>query len=331
MIEGGSSGIVIGFLVVLVILLVVAAAVGWTYYGNLINATPVVNDPICNLGCNSTNSYLNKTECKCICYPGFIKNIDGVCVDKTCKTGFTWSDVAGMCIPNTPNPVDPVDPTDPIIPTCPKGQTPIKKDDGSTICATTTKTCDGYLINGQCIKKDCSNVKCLNGGSPDSECVCKCAKGFSGRDCSIVGCLGTDGNPSTRCYNGSFDATTCRCNCDNGFGGHECNIFSDVSTKKDCDKKDKAVWTGQECITTREDSPFPRAGLPRKTLSDFTCYENVSDEYHYVHDKSAVDPWQCYLGDNIQGIIGDDTSYLYGQRCIGGSKQECLDIITKLV
>jgi hypothetical protein len=101
-----------------------------------------------------------------------------------------------------------------------------------------------------------------------------------------------------------------------------------VSDKNDCDKKDKGVWTGYECITSRGESPFPRAGQPRKIPSDFACYENVSDKYYYVHDKSSADPLQCYLGDNRYGIIGDDT---FGQLCIGGSKQECLDIIAKLV
>jgi hypothetical protein len=328
MIDGGvDSNVVIAILIVFVILLVAAAAVGWTYYGNLATST---DSKTCTLGCNPATSYLNPTTCECVCFPGYVKNGD-MCVNKTCASGFTWSSAVEMCIPTVVSNPLPTNPAEPVKPTCPNGQVPIMKDDGSILCATTTKACDGYFINGQCIKKNCSNVKCANGGTVDDDCICKCSKGFSGRDCSIVGCIGPDGTPSTRCYNGSYDSTTCRCKCDDGFGGNECNIYSGISTKKDCDKKEKGIWTGQECITTRGDSPFPRIGVPRKSASDLTCYENVSDEYYYIHDKSATDPWQCYLGDNVKGIIGDDTSYLYGQRCIGGSKQECLDLIAKLV
>ncbi len=329
-ISGGVSGsnIAIGLLVVFVILLIIAGTVGWSLYGtSLKTAIVTVPLPTCTLECNPSTSYLDSKSCKCTCFPGFIMNADGVCVNKTCASGFTWDSASEMCINSVNTSTSGSDP----LPLCPKDQVPIMKEDGKTICAKTTKECSGYYINGQCIKKDCSNVKCQNGGSPDSDCVCKCPKGFSGRDCSIVGCLGTDGNPTTRCYQGTYDPATCRCNCDDGFGGNECNIFSNISNKKDCDKKEKSIWTGFECITTRGESPFPRAGLPRKSPSDLTCYENVSDNFYYVHDKSSPDVWQCYLGDNVHGVIGDDTSYLYGQRCIGGSKEECLDLIAKLV
>lgn len=335
-ITGGVSGqaIAIAILVVVVILLLAAGIVGWTLYGTAKPEVIPINIPTCARVCNPSTSYLESNACKCVCFPGYVMNADGVCVSKTCASGFTWDGITEMCI-STGNTGGTggtgtgggTDPT----PSCPKNQVPILKDDGTTVCGNTTKACDGYYINGQCIKKDCSNVKCQNGGSLDSECVCKCAKGFSGRDCSITGCVNADGSKVGRCYNGSYDKTTCRCNCDNGFSGYECNVYSGVSSKKDCDKKDKAVWTGFECITTQEESPFPRAGLPQKTPSDFVCYGNIADDFYYIHEKSNTDQWQCYLGDNVHGIIGDDTSYLYGQRCIGGSKEECLDLIAKLV
>lgn len=322
---GGDSTVVV--LSIVIIILLVAGTVGWSLYGTQqTQQTQQTPQIICNTVCG-TGSYLNKDTCRCVCLPGFELNTSGLCVVKTCNTGYTWDPVSEMCtaLPSNTDSTSEQTPE----PTCPKGQNPIMKD-GNIICASTNKGCNGYFINGQCIKKDCSNVKCLNGGSPDSDCVCKCPKGFAGRDCSL-GCLDSSGNPNNRCYNGKYDSTTCRCNCDDGFGGTECNIYSGISTKKDCDNKDKGIWTGLECITKKGESPFPRAGLPRRLPSDFTCYESVADKYYYVHDKSSADPWQCYLGDNVHGIIGDDTSYLYGQRCIGGSKQECLDLITELV
>lgn len=274
-----------------------------------------------NCVCQCLNGYTNVNDVciPIVCPDGYTKDVNGQCIQKTCTTGFAMNS-SGMCVPTVTAPES----------VCP-GQATIKHDD-ATICATTEKSCDGYWINNKCIKKDCSNVKCQNGGTPDSDCVCKCPKGFSGRDCSIVGCLGSNGLPANRCYNGKYDPLTCRCNCDDGFGGTECNIFSGVSNKKDCDKQDKSIWTGLECISTKGESPFPSAGLPRKLPSDYVCYENVSDGYFFVHDRSSPDPWQCPLGDNVHGVIGDDTSYLYGQRCVGGeSKEECLDAIAKLV
>lgn len=321
-----STGATIAIVLAIILFIVLAVGIaGWVMYGKTATeTTPIVTNPVCNKQCNPSNSYLDSANCKCQCFPGFVANASGECVSKTCATGYVWNDLVQMCIQDVT--------AETPIAGCGADQTQIMKDDGTTICATTNKSCDGYMINGRCVKRNCSDVPCRNGGSLDDDCVCKCAKGFSGRDCGTIGCVDTSGNPVNRCYNGKLDSTTCRCNCDDGFNGVECNIFSGVSSKKDCEKKDKAVWTGLECISTKGESPFPAAGQPRKSASDFTCYENVGDAYHYIHAKSATDPWQCYLGDNVNGIIGDETSYLYGQRCIGGeSKQECLDIIAKLV
>lgn len=75
----------------------------------------------------------------------------------------------------------------------------------------------GLLIGCESEPKLCDEIECGPGICVAG--ICDCPEGFSGSNCEIEDCFGTD------CINGDCDPVTETCNCDPYYYGESCDIF----------------------------------------------------------------------------------------------------------